>query len=108
MICFDVRERGETFIAVRAPALLTALDFAVVEKTGLPFGEGLSEYSAIVDLCDQLDRPRPDAQSIQRRKQVDAIKCAETMAVHHSREILGQNRRIEKFIRKCLSMKWLR
>ena len=68
MKCFDVRKRGDLYIAVSAPSVLTT-NHSITPDTIIPCGEGLTVYAAIADLCNQLDMEH-DAES--KRKAFEA------------------------------------
>ena len=54
MKCFDVRKRGDLYIAVSAPSVLTT-NHSITPDTIIPYGEGLTMYAAIADLCRLID-----------------------------------------------------
>lgn len=102
MKCFDVRKKGEGYIAWQAPQVLP---MRLRSKDGdIPVGSGASDYAAIADLCAQLDKTlqSPDFVPTVNAESLRAREIVETMAVHHSRELLGQNRRLEEFVSKSM------
>lgn len=118
MKCFDVRRKGEGYLAWQAPQVLP---MRLRSKDGnIPFGSGASDYAAIADLCAQLDRTLqspdfvPTVGAVAAHEPTDNPPdfvptviiseqlAGETMAVHHSRELLGQNRRLEEFVSKSM------
>ena len=56
MMCFNVRKRGEMYIALPLSSVMPP-DESVTPDT-IMFGEGLTAHAAVADLCNQLDMKR--------------------------------------------------
>ena len=70
MMCFNVKKRGEKYIALPLSSAMPPADESVTPYTAL-FGEGLTAHAAIADLCNQLDMEH-DAETESKRKALEA------------------------------------